>query len=115
MRKECRTYSVPHLTFMARKILSICLANEASELNWHHFQLNRTKGRSKLKTHTVHKLVTIQSAAVLRENMLHDYKVEIAKWTEADEMCKLSNDITESREIVSVNFLNYFEEWEQRQ
>lgn len=47
--------------------------------------------------------------------MLHDYKVEIAKWTEADEMCKLSNDITESREIVSVNFLNYFEEWEQRQ
>ena len=44
--------------------------------------------------------------------MVHNYKVELAKWTEADEMCKLSNAIAHSRTIVSVNFNNFIEEWE---
>lgn len=55
---------------------------------------------------------TLHRAAVLRENMVHNYKVELAKWTEADEMCKLSNAIAHSRTIVSVNFNNFIEEWE---
>ena len=104
--------SIPNLTFMAKKIFGICLANECSELNWHHFKLNRTKGRSLLKTETVHKLITVQSVGVLRENLIHDYRKEMSKWTEADEICKLSKDINESRAVISVRFLNFLEQWE---
>ena len=36
----------------------------------------------------------------------------MSKWTEADEFCKLSKDINNSRLVVSVRFLNFLEPWE---
>ena len=55
---------------------------------------------------------TDKTAGVLRDNHFHGYHKELAKWTEVDELCKLSKDISDSRAIVSVRFLNFLEPWE---
>ena len=49
---------------------------------------------------------------MLRENLFHSYRQELAKWTEVDDLCKLSKDISDSRAIVSVRFRNFLEPWE---
>ena len=68
--------------------------------------------RSSLHADTVHKLISIQAAAVLRENILRDDKLEALKWTLDDEVCKLSKEVQDSRDRIVVNFLNYQEDWE---
>ena len=104
--------SIPNLSFMAKKIFGICLANECSELDWHHFKLNRTKGRSRLSAEKIHKLITVQSAQIAKEKLYHSYKEEAAKWTLADEVCELSKRLMDSAAIVAVNFNNFIEIWE---
>ena len=94
------------------KIFGICLANECSELDWHHFKLNRTKGRSRLSAEKIHKLITVQSAQIAKEKLYHSYKEEAAKWTLADEVCELSKRLMDSAAIVAVNFNNFIEIWE---
>jgi len=104
--------SIPNLSFMAKKIFGICLANECSELDWHHFKLNRTKDRSLLSAEKVHKLITVQSAQVVREKLYLSYKTEAAKWTNADEICELGKKLMDSAATVAVNFNNFVEDWE---
>ena len=105
--------SIPHLSFMAKKIFGISLANECAELDWNHFKKNRTKDRSQLSTEKVHKLITVQCAQTLKEKLYLPHKNEYAKWTEADELCELSKSTTRSTTTVSVDFKNFVENWEQ--
>jgi hypothetical protein len=43
---------------------------------------------------------------------LHDFKVETAKWTLEDEICKLTAHLEFSREINVISFNNFKEDWE---
>ena len=63
--------------------------------------------RSRLHADTVHKLISIQAAAVLRANILRDDKSEALKWTLDDEVCKLCKEVQDSRDHINVDFLNY--------
>ena len=90
----------------------ISISNDAAELNWKQYKDNSTKMRSSLHADTVHKLISIQAAAVLRENILRDDKLEALKWTLDDEVCKLSKEVEDSRDRIVANFLNYQEDWE---
>jgi hypothetical protein len=101
------------LTYMAKKIFLVSIANEAAELNWKQYKDNCTKSRSALLPDKVHKLICIQAAATLRENHLNGFKYEAAKWTTDDEVCKLSKQVEMSRDNIIVRFLNYQEDWEE--
>lgn len=100
------------LTFMARRIFRTSISNDAAELNWKHFKDNCTKARARLGSENVHKLISIQGAQLIRERGLHDFKVETAKWTLEDEICKLTAHLEFSREINVINFNNFKEDWE---
>jgi hypothetical protein len=109
------TYGIEtmELTYMAKKIFFVSIANEAAELNWKQYKDNCTKSRSALLPDKVHKLISIQAAATLRGNQLHGFKYEAAKWTIDDEVCKLSKQVEISRDNVVVKFLNFQEDWEE--
>jgi hypothetical protein len=110
-----KTYGIAtmELTYMAKKIFLVSIANEAAELNWKQYKDNCTKSRSALLPDKVHKLICIQAAATLRENHLNGFKYEAAKWTTDDEVCKLSKQVEMSRDNIIVRFLNYQEDWEE--
>ena len=50
------------LTYMAKKIFLVSIANEAAELNWKQYKDNSTKNRSALLPDKVHKLICIQAS-----------------------------------------------------
>lgn len=100
------------LTYMAKRLFLISISNDAAELNWKQYKDNSTKMRSKLKPDTVHKLISIQAAAVLRENILREEKLQALKWTLEDEICKLGKELQASRDNIVAKFLNYKEDWE---
>jgi hypothetical protein len=108
------TYGIDtiELTYMAKKLFHISISNDAAELNWKQYKDNSTKMRSSLHADTVHKLISIQAGAVLRENILRDDKLEALKWTLDDEVCKLNKEVEDSRDRIVANFLNYQEDWE---
>ena len=100
------------LTYMAKKIFHVSISNDAAELNWKQYKDNCTKARCRLDTGTVNKLICIQAAQVLREKCLHDFKLEAAKWTHDDEICRLSSQIEASRFTSVISFNNFREDWE---
>ena len=108
------TYGVEamELKYMAKRLFYISISNDAAELNWKHHKDNSTKMRARLHADKVHKLISIQSAATLRENILRDEKLQALKWTLDDEVCKLSKEVEDSRDRIVANFLNYKEDWE---
>ena len=108
------TYGIEaiELKYMAKRLFYISISNDAAELNWKHHKDNSTKMRARLHADKVHKLISIQSAATLRENILRDEKLQALKWTLDDEVCKLSKEVEDSRDRIVANFLNYKEDWE---
>ena len=54
----------------------------------------------------------MQASATLRENKLHGFKHEAAKWTADDELCKLREEVEISLDNIVVTFLNYQEDLE---
>ena len=80
--------------------LGIALSNEAAEINWKHYKDNSSKDRSRLLPDTVNKLIKVQQSAALRSQQFHDYKYEAMKWTKADELCKLSDELVASRDKI---------------
>ena len=104
--------STPELRFMALRIAAIATSNESAEINWHYFKLNKDKTKARMNTKTVRKLITIQSAARLKELKFEGFRQQLDKWTDEDAFIKLGGDIEASARIVPLTFKNWIEDWE---
>jgi hypothetical protein len=104
--------STPELRFMALRIAAIATSNESAEINWHYFKLNKDKTKARMNTETVRKLITIQSAARLKELKFEGFRQQLDKWTNENAFVKLGGDIEASSKIVPLTFKNWIGDWE---
>jgi hypothetical protein len=98
------------LQYVAIRILGQVIGSAAAERDWKDYKWVCSKIRNRLGNDKVHKHITVNSCLRLQDKQLSGWEMELAKFTEADEMLKLDEGIVRAaNDVVLIDFKNFQE------
>jgi hypothetical protein len=103
--------AIPELRYFAIRILDEVISSSASERNWKDFKHIRSKIRNRLSLDSTKKQVIVAINLRLKDLQRDDWKLELNKWTEEDELFKLDASLVASSSGCQANEVFLLNTW----